>query len=437
MSDDGPLPSTDRAIRRLSLSVVVAIVLLFGVMGGLAAATRISGAVIASGNLVVDSYVKPVKHLKGGIASVIFVRNGDHVDAGQVLVRLDDTQTRANLAIIRKRLNELSARTARLVAERDGKSDIEFPADLLSAAGNEDVRAILTGEQQLFGDRLASSQGQKAQLRERVQQLRQEITGLIAQEQGKRREIALIAKELGSLEGLLNQGIISATKVYSLQRESASLTGDLGNLVSSIAQTRGKIAETELQILQIDADRSSQVSEQLRQAQSDLGQFAERMVAAEDDVKRIDIRSPQAGIVDQLGVHAQGAVISPAETVMQIVPDKDALVAELKLAPQDIDQITVGQPVSLRFPAFNQRITPELNGRVETVSADLVTDQHSGQSYYIVRARVSKDEWGRLGPLTPLPGMPVEAFMQTGERTVLAYLTKPMADQIRRAFKED
>ncbi|NLS00563.1 HlyD family type I secretion periplasmic adaptor subunit [Rhizobium sp. P38BS-XIX] len=434
---DGASPATERAIRRLSLLIVSAILLLFGVMGGLAAATKISGAVIASGSLVVDSYVKPVKHLKGGIASTILVKNGDRVSAGQVLLKLDDTQTNANLAIIRKRLNELSARTARLVAERDGKNEITFPADLLSAAGKADMRAVLDGERQLFLDRKTSREGQKSQLRERVQQLNREIEGLVAQEEGKRHEIALIGKELGSLEGLLNQGIISATKVYSLQRESASLTGDLGNLVSSIAQTRGKIAETQLQILQIDADQSSQVSEQLRQAESDIGQFSERLVAAEDDLKRIDIRAPQAGVVDQLSVHAEGAVISPAETIMLIVPDKDALVAELKLSPQDIDQITVGQPVSLRFPAFNQRITPELNGRVETVSADLATDQRSGQSYYVVRARILKPEWDRLGRLTPLPGMPVEAFMQTGNRSILAYLTKPMTDQIRRAFKED
>ncbi len=434
----GKAPSSDeRTIRRLSLLVIAAILLLFGVMGGLAAATKISGAVVTSGTLVVDSYVKPIKHLKGGIARAILVKNGDHVAAGQVLVRLDDTQTRANLTIIRKRLNELSARTARLAAERDGRQDIDFPADLLSFAEDADVAAIMAGERRLFRDRQISRDGQKSQLHERIQQLRQEIDGLVAQEEGKRREIALIAKELGSLQGLLDQGIISATKVYSLQRESASLNGDLGNLVSSIAQTKGKIAETELQILQIDADRSSEVSEQLRQAESDSGQFAERLIAAEDDLKRIDIKAPQAGIVDQLSVHAEGAVISPAEAILQIVPDKDALVAELKLAPQDIDQITVGQAVSLRFPAFNQRITPELNGQVDTISADLATDQRSGQSYYVVRAKVAKPEWDRLGQLTPLPGMPVEAFLQTGQRSVLAYLTKPMTDQIRRAFKED
>lgn len=431
------LSSTERSIRRLSIFVLATILLLFGIMGGLAAATKISGAVISSGTLVVDSHVKPVQHLKGGIVSAISVKNGDRVDAGQVLIRLDDTQTRASLAIFRKRLNELAARTARLVSERDGKDAIAFSADMLSNAGNEDVKSILAGEQRLFDDRLAARESKKSQLRERIQQLKQEVEGLVAQERGKRVEIQLVGKELGSLQDLLDQGIISATKVYSLQRDSARLTGELGNLVSSIAQTNGKITETELQIIQIDNDRSSEVSDQLRQAESDTGQYSERLIAVEDDLRRIDIRAPQAGVVDQLNVHAAGAVVGPAETIMQIVPDKDALVAELKLAPQDVDQVAVGQVVGLRFSAFNQRITPELNGRVETVSADLTIDQHSGQTYYIVRAKAPKEEWERLGKLTPLPGMPVEAFMQTGERTILAYLTKPMTDQIKRAFRGD
>ncbi|MDL2402609.1 HlyD family type I secretion periplasmic adaptor subunit [Rhizobium mayense] len=431
------LPSTERAIRRLSIFVLATILLLFGVMGGLAAATKISGAVISPGTLVVDSYVKAVQHLKGGIVGEIRVKNGDHVDADQILIRLDDTQTRANLGIIRKRLNELSARTARLVAERDDKSAISFPADLLSNTGDDNVASILAGERQLFSDRLASRQGQKSQLGERIQQLKQEVDGFVAQEKGKRTEIELVNKELSSLQRLFDQGIVPAAKVYSLQRDSARLTGELGNLVSSIAQTNGKITETELQIIQIDKDHSSEVADQLRQAESDTGQFSERLIAAEDDLKRVDIRAPQSGIVDQLTVHSAGAVIGPKEGIMQIVPDKDALVAELKLSPQDIDQIAVGQVVALRFSAFNQRITPELNGRVETISADLTTDQHTGLSYYIVRAKVPKEEWDRLGKLTPLPGMPVEAFMQTGRRSVLAYLTKPMTDQIKRAFRED
>lgn len=429
--------ATDHAIRRLSVLALATIVVLAGVMGGLAATTRISGAVISSGALVVDSYVKPVQHLKGGIVGTINVRNGDHVDAGEVLIRLDDTQTKANLAIIRKRLNEIGATTARLVAERDDASAITFSKDLLARAGDEEVGGIMTGERRLFDDRMASQRGRKSQLRERIQQLNQEADGLVAQEKDKRTEIELIEKELASLQPLLNQGIIAASRVYSLQREGARLTGELGNLVSTIAQTKGKVSETELQVIQIDDDRSAEVSDQLRQAQSDMGQFSERLIAAEDDLKRIDIRAPQAGVVNQLNVHSAGAVIGPGETIMQIVPGSDALVAELKLSPQDIDQVTVGQPVTLRFSAFNQRNTPQLNGRISRVAADLTTDQRSGLSYYLVRAEIPDQEWQRLGKLTAVPGMPVEAFIQTGERTVLSYLTKPMTDQMERAFREE
>jgi HlyD family secretion protein len=432
-----PISASERAIRRLSMLALAIVLLLFGVMGGLAATIRISGAVIAPGTLVVSSYVKPIQHLKGGVVGAINVGNGDHVDVGQILIHLDDTQTRANLAIVQKRLNELGARTARLVAERDDKQLITFPATLLAKAGDQEVASMMAGEQRLFNDRLASRRGRKAQLRERIGQLNQEIDGLVAQQKGKQIEVDLVNKELASLQRLSDQGSVAATKVYALQRESASVTGELGSLVSEIAQAHGKITETELQIIQVDDDQSSEVSDQLRQAQSDEGQFLERLTAAEDDLKRIDIRAPQAGIVDQLSVHSAGAVVGPGETIMRIVPDKDALVAELKLAPRDIDQVAIGQPVNLRLSVFNQRATPELNARVSEVSADLTTDQHSGQTYYIIRAEISASEWSRLGKLTPVPGMPVEAFLQTGRRTVMAYLTKPLTDQMHRAFREE
>lgn len=436
MSTDKLSPS-ERSMRRLSAVALGTIALLVGVMGGLAATTEISGAVIAPGSLVVDSYVKPVQHLKGGIVGDIRVKNGDRVAAGQLLIHLDDTQTLASLAIIRKRLDELSARTARLFAERDDVPEIAFPTGLMSRAGEDEVERTIAGEKRLFDDRLASRQSRKSQLRERIQQLNQEADGLAAQEGGKRIEIDLINKELSSLQGLFDRGIVPAAKVYALQRESASLTGELGNLVSSIAQAKGKVTETELQITQIDDDHSAEVSDQLRQAQSDTGQFMERLVAAQDDLKRVDITAPQAGIVDHLSVHAPGAVISPGDTIMQIVPDQDALVAELKLSPQDIDQVSVGQPVMLRFSAFNQQDTPQLNAQLTKISAELTTDQHSGASYYVLRASISKEEWNRLGKLTAVAGMPVEAFLQTGERTVLAYLTKPMKDQMARAFREE
>ncbi|RUL96984.1 HlyD family type I secretion periplasmic adaptor subunit [Rhizobium chutanense] len=436
MSDVGA-PSAERAIRKLTVAALSIVVLLGGVMGGLAATTHLSGAVIASGTVVVDTYVKPVQHQKGGTVGQIFVKNGDVVEAGQILIHLDDTQTRANLAIVTKRLNELFARTARLVAERDGAQSIAFSEELLAKASNPEAERSIEGEKRLFANRRSSLVGRKAQLRERIEQLKQEAEGLVAQETGKRQEIALIEKELESLQRLFDQGLVPANRVYALQREAASLTGELGSLVATEAQTKGKVTETELQIIQIDDDQRSEVSDQLRQAEGDIGEYSERLVAAEDDLQRIDIRAPQGGIVHQLAVHAPGAVIAPGEAIMQIVPDRDALVAEVKLMPTDIDQVSVGQMVHLRFSAFSQRNTPELNGVVTSIAADLTNDQRSGLSYYVVRTKVSDGEWQRLGQVTPVPGMPVEAFIQTGERTALAYLTKPFMDQVARAFKEE
>jgi HlyD family secretion protein len=430
-------PLAEKAIRRLTMIALTAVVLLVGVLGGLAATTQLSGAVIASGTLVADSYVKPVQHLKGGTVGELFVKNGDRVEAGQILVHLDDTQTLASLAIVSKRLNELAARSSRLQAERDAKDVIAFPAVLLASAGTPDIAAMIDGETRLFNDRRSSRMGKKAQLKERIHQLTQEADGLSAQEDGKRKAIEIIGKELASLQPLLEQGIIPATRVYALQRDAADLTGQLGSLVASTAETKGKIAETELQIIQIDDDQRSEVSDQLRQAQSDTGEYSERLIAAQDELKHIDIRAPQAGIVHQLAVHSPGAVVAAREAIMQIVPDQDALTPEVKLSPQDIDQVTVGQSVALRFSAFSQRNTPELNGTVTQVSADLTTDQRTGQSYYSLRVKVPEDEWLRLGKLSPIVGMPVEAFIQTGERTALAYLTKPFMDQVFRAFKEE
>jgi HlyD family secretion protein len=407
------------------------------VLGGLAATTQISGAVIASGTLVVDSYVKPVQHLKGGTVGEIFVKNGDRVQAGQILIHLDDTQTLANLAIVSKRLSELAARSARLESERDVKNAVAFPAALTTAGRLPEIAEMMEGETRLFDDRQASKIGRKAQLKERIRQLAQEVDGLNAQQDGKRSAIEIIGKELATLQPLLQQGIIPATRVYSLQRDAADLSGQLGSLVASTAETKGKIAETELQIIQVDDDQRSEVSDQLRQAQSETGEYSERLIAAQDELKHIDIRAPQAGIVHQLAVHAPGAVVAPGEAVMQIVPSQDALTPEVKVSPQDIDQVTSGQSVVLRLSAFSQRDTQELNGTVMNVSADLTTDQRTGQSYYSLRVKVPDEEWMKLGHLAPVAGMPVEAFIQTGNRTALAYLTKPFTDQMARAFKEE
>ncbi len=329
-------PNAEKAIRRLTFAAVSTVALLVGALAGLAATIRLQGAVIASGTLVVDSYVKPVQHLKGGTVGEIFVKNGDRVQAGQILVHLDDTQTRANLAIVSKRLKELAARIARLSAERDSRDGISFPEALLRDSNVVEVAATLNGEQQLFDDRRLSKKGRKAQLTERIQQLSKQSDGLTAQQDGKLEAIRIIKKELASLQPLLDRGIIPATRVYALQRDAADLNGELGSLIASTAEINGKIAETELQIIQVDDDQRTEVSDQLRQAESELGEYSERLVAAEDEIRHIDIKAPQTGIVHQLAVHASGAVVSPGEAIMKTVPEADALTPELKISPQDI-----------------------------------------------------------------------------------------------------
>jgi HlyD family secretion protein len=396
----------------------------------------ISGAVVASGSIVVDSNVKKVQHLTGGIVGELRVRDGDRVRAGDIVVRLDETVTRANLAIVTKGLDELTARKARLESERDGSDTIIFPAQLLAGAGDPDRAAAMDSERKLFTLRRTARNGQKAQLRERIAQFQEEISGLIAQQDSKAKEIALIERELAGVRELWKQNLVQLTRLTALEREAARLDGERGQLIAAAAQAKGKIAETTLQILQIDQDIASDVAKELREVDGKIGEFIERKVTAEDQLKRTDIRAPQDGTVFQLAVHTIGGVITAGDPIMLIVPDADNLSVEVKVNPQDIDQLQLNQKAILRFTAFNVRTTPEIEGTVTRISADTSTDQRTGQSYYTVRIAMAADQVERLGDVKLLPGMPVEAFVQTGDRTMFSYLMKPLHDQFVRAFRE-
>ena len=428
--------SMRRSMRRhLVAAIVVVLVLVIGV-GGWAATAVISGAVVASGSIVVDSNVKKVQHLTGGIVGELRVRDGDRVRAGDIVVRLDETVTRANLAIVTKGLDELTARKARLESERDGSDTIIFPAQLLAGAGDPDRAAAMDSEGKLFNLRRTARSGQKAQLRERIAQLQEEITGLIAQQDSKAKEIALLERELAGVRELWKQNLVQLTRLTALEREAARLDGERGQLIAAAAQAKGKIAETTLQILQIDQDIASDVAKELREVDGKIGEFIERKVTAEDQLKRTDIRAPQDGTVFQLAVHTVGGVITAGDPIMLIVPDADNLSVEVKVNPQDIDQLQLNQKAILRFTAFNVRTTPEIEGTVTRISADTSTDQRTGQSYYTVRIAMAADQVERLGDVKLLPGMPVEAFVQTGDRTMFSYLMKPLHDQFVRAFRE-
>jgi HlyD family secretion protein len=428
--------NTERSISRHMLAGLVIVIVLAGGVGGWAGTMTLSGALIAQGSVVVDSNVKKVQHPTGGIVGQLNVRDGDHVKQGDIVVRLDDTVTRANLAIVTKGLDELYARKARLESERDGVSSVKFPPDLLARANDPDIASILDGERKLFELRSNARTGQKAQLRQRVEQLNEEVRGLKAQGISKDKETKLINREKDGVYDLWKQKLVPLTKLTELERAAARLEGESGQLIAQAAQVAGKISETELQIIQVDRDLSSEVAKETREIDGKIGEFVERKVTAEDQLKRVDIRAPQNGMVFQSNVHTVGGVITAGDAIMLIVPDADNLTVEAKVNPQDIDQVRPGQTALLRMSAFNQRTTPEIYGKVTRISADASTDQRTGTTYYTIRISMAPDEVAKLGEVKLVPGMPVEAFVQTDERTMISYLVKPLHDQLMRMFRE-
>lgn len=428
--------STRLSLRRHQLAGLFVVLLVAGGVGSWAATTDISGAVIAPGTLVVDSHVKKVQHPTGGIVGKILARDGDRVKGGDVVVRLDDTITRSKLEIVSKRLIELYARKARLEAERDALDSLTIPAELAAQANDPQVQSVLSGEKRLFEVRRSSRAGQKEQLRQRVRQMEQEVTGLEGQVEAKSEEIVLIQRVLEGARELFAKDLMPISNLTAIEREVTRVAGEKAKLQSDIARTKGQIAETELQIIQVDRNLASEVGSELRDIDASIGEFVERKVAAEDELQRIDIRAPQSGIVHQSTAHTVGGVINSTEPIMLIVPESDDLTVEAKVAPADIDQLQVNQPAMLRFSALNQRTTPEIEGVVTRVSADITTDQRSGAAYFIVRVAMPAEQVSRLGNISLVPGMPAEVFFKTGDRRVLSYLVKPLSDQITRAFRE-
>ena len=423
--------------RYLTVGFAIVAFLIFGI-GGWAATIPLEGAVVAQGSIVVDSNVKKVQHLSGGIVKEIRVREGDHVKAGDILVRLDETQTKAANSVVITNLDELIAQQARLESERDGADHVVFPGTFVTRAqdSQSDAARTMIAEQKLFELRREARDGKKAQLKERVAQLRKEIQGYIGQTTAKEREIALINKELEGVRELREKNLVPLTRLTALERDAARIEGERNQLIAATAQSEGKVTETELQIIQVDQDLRSEVAKDLGETRAKVSEFVERKAATDDQLKRTEIRAPQNGIVQQLTVHTVGGVVAAGDPMMLIVPDADVLIVEVKIAPQDIDQLYAGQAATLRFTAFNMRTTPEIKGSVNFISADITQDQRTGIGYYVARIALDPSEVARLGDVKLIPGMPVIAFIKTSERTMLSYLTRPLRDQVERAFKE-
>jgi HlyD family secretion protein len=402
---------------------------------GWATFTEISGAVIASGKLAVDSNVKKVQHPTGGVVGDLMVKDGDHVKKGDVVARLDETQARTNLAIVTKALDELAARQARNEAERDGARTVTFPAELLARRDDPEVAQVVASEQRLFEVRQSAREGQRSQLLEQIDQLEQQIQGNVEQERAKSKEIDWVQQELVGIRGLWNQNLVPFSRLTTLERDAARLLGERGVLIAAIAQARGRIAETRLKILQIDEELRTGVGKELAEIRGKKSELVEKRVAAEDQNRRIDLVAPQDGKVFQRSVHTVGGVIQAGEVLMLVVPVSDALIVEARVSPQDVDQLHLGQRAVLRFSSFNRRTTPELNGNVTEIGADATHDEKRNESYYSVRIRISDSEFERLDGLQPLSGMPVETFIETSPRTVVSYLMRPMLEQIDRTFR--
>jgi HlyD family secretion protein len=430
------MSSAEKSMKNYQRAGGLAIVLVLGSLGAWASLSSISGAVIAPGTVVVESNVKRIQHLEGGIVAQILVEEGDTVSAGDPLLKLDSTVAQAELSILDSARLELLAKIARLEAERDFSREIVFDEDLLLHQDDPAIAALLSGQQRLLQTQNAAIQGRLNQLDERIDQYEDEIRGLVAQQAAKDAQSAFISEELSDIESLIERGLVPKSRVLSLQRERARLGGESGQLTSEMARISGRISETRLQAIQITDDFRARALDELRDAEAQLSEYRERRNAVFARLQRTDVLAPRSGRVHELQVTTIGAVLAPGETVMQIVPEGEPLVVEARVRPQDIDQINTGQNALLQFPNADTRLTPQINGEVIRISADLNQPGGDLAPFYTVRLRLADDEESKLGPLVLRPGMPVEAFLQTSERSPLSYFLKPLSDQLRHAFRE-
>ena len=413
--------------RRVLVSGALAIGLVAG-LGGWAAQARLAGAVVSQGHMVVTGEVKQIQHNDGGVIADIAVKNGDRVKAGDVLFRLDETQTRVELSIIRAQIDQLGAMKIRLEAERDGAATVTFPAALPAS--------IAASEAKLFAENLRMIDNHRRQLELQAEQLADQIRGLDEQRIASRNEKAILVEEIATMEKLMKSGLGKSSDLRGLNRQLVRLDGTIGDMTARIAEAEGQVSELTIKLLSLDQTRRSEAQKEIVGLEAKLAELAERAVAAEHRLSRTIMRAPADGIVYDLQVHTIGGVIGAGATVLSLVPDGDDMKVELRVAPVDIDRLYPGQPVRLRLTAFNQRTTPEIDGTLDVIGAATSTDKATGQPYYTASAQMDEADLAAIGKKL-IPGMPVEVYVQTEERSALSYLTKPFTDQVFRAFREE
>ncbi len=421
--------------RRPLILGLVALLVLVGGFGTWAVMAQITGAVITTGQIEVDRNRQVVQHPDGGVVDEIIVDEGDTVVVGDLLIRLDPSVLTSELAVVEGQLFEILARRGRLEAERDGSEWIVFPDALTKGDGA--AKELMEGQSRLFAARKDSTARATEQLTQQRAQIASQLDGIAAQQDAIEAQRALILEELEDQQSLLDRGLAQASRVLALQRDEANLLGRIGELTASAAQAGERMTEIDIQILGLSTTQREDAITQLRDLQFNELELSERRRTLRQQLDRLDIRAPVSGIVYGLQVFAPKSVIRPAEPVMFLVPQDRPLVIATQVQPTDIDQIFVGQDVTLRFSAFDQRRTPELSGSVTLVSADAFQDEGSRLSYYRAEVQLNEGEIDRLPEeMTLIPGMPVEAFVRTEDRSPLDYLIKPLTDYFSKAFRE-
>jgi HlyD family type I secretion membrane fusion protein len=428
---------SDWPVRGPLLTGLLALVVLLGVIGVWSVRTTLSGAVVASGMVVVESNRQVVQHPEGGVVGEIAARDGDVVEVGQTLIRFDDTLLRSELAILDTQLIELQARKARLEAEAQGDEAIVFPAALLGLAEvNAEATAQVRGQEDLFTAR-SQTLGQEAQqLDEQIRQIENQIEGTQAQLTALGTQEELIVGELEDQESLFDRGLVPVGRVIELRREAARLAGEIGKLTSDVAQLRGRIAGIEIEKLRLGASRREEAIVTLRDVQFREIELTERRLGLQERLSRLEVRSPVSGVVYGQQVFAVQSVVQAGAPIMYIIPQDRPLLVEARVPSVHVDEISLGQEAVLRFTALDMRRTPEVTGIVTGISADVIVDERTGVNFYEVQLILREEDIAKLDGQVLLPGMPVEAFIRTQDRTPISYLTKPLTDYFSRAFRE-
>ena len=437
------VPDGVRRPTTVGLAIVAAWIVGFGVW---AAVAPLDGAVVASGSFVASGQNKQVQHLEGGIIRDMRVREGDHVEAGQTLVRLDDTPAKAKLRRLVLRQYRLLTMQSRLEAQIDGKQDFALPQALGAHAKDPEVAQIFARQKMELKARRQNQADEEQVLRKEVAALRESIGGYEAQTKAVERRLTLFSEELEDKKLLLDRQLARKTEVMALRRAEADLIGSRGELLGRIADSRERIARAEQQISELRSAAMQKNVEELRQTETELDDVREQIGASRDVLERIDIRSPERGIIVRVNYHSLGAVVAPGAVILELLPVDDKLVIEGRINPSDISHVHHGQDALVRLTALNQRLTPVIAGHVVYVSADAIADQQGTQQTslvpfhhqsYIVRVKLDEaDVHRKIGDFQPTPGMPADLYIKTGERTFFEYMLRPVLDSFSRAFRE-